>query len=1519
MRNDTGERWDHRLILTGGGLYRELELTEDVVRVAIGTEMGSDMRFQALDFFEPFSFCVTRSDAGWQIECGEGVYVSGGDVRKLMVCPLTPGGQVSVRYRSSNAELLRVRLAYSFRAAPKNYDRFVSFANLSSVTLGGTNGAQIQLHHTLTQGDVCMLTRQADGWTLQAVSSRTGVFLNGRKVTGSVRLQPMDFIDVGPFSFCWKDGGLYTAWGSPITLAGISYADYPESRSALVYPQFNRGTRIHIAPSTEEVQVLDPPTEPQEPERDIIAQLFPAIAMIAIVVLVRGSRGGSDSTFLIMSVASMGVGIASSIYSLIKGRSDYKKKLQERSEAYSRYIVAKRAALQQFRQEEAQILEETYYPAERELLMIDEFDERLFERTAEDGDFLEVRLGTGERESVRKTAYRQKEQVEATDTLQDIPASVDAEFKMLHGVPVTLSLKNASIVGITGGRGALAHMLRVLTLDLVTRQYHTDVQLFYCLDETDTEMFSYLKYLPHVRNNALHRRNIICDDESKSVLLEYLYKLMTSRDKDHTLPRLVVFMYRDRGIRSHPLSQLMEQGKKLGVTFLFFEEEQANLPTGCEYVIQMNSEAEGALISSADGTSVQPFVTSDITDAMMLPAARKLAPVHSERISLESTLTRNITLFELLNIYGPEDLDLEKNWAASEVYRSMAAPLGVKSKNQIISLDLHEKAHGPHGLVAGTTGSGKSELLQSYVLSMALRFHPYEVGFVIIDFKGGGMVNQFRDLPHLVGAITNIDGREIDRSLLSIRAELKKRQELFAQYNVNHIDSYIRLFRKGETPVPLPHLILIVDEFAELKMDQPEFMKELISTARIGRSLGVHLILATQKPSGVVDPQIWSNSRFKLCLKVQSKEDSNEVLKTPLAAEIQEPGRAYLQVGNNEVFELFQSAYSGGPAKVEGVTARRKFKISRVSFSGRRTLAYEQKPEASADMETTQLQSVVRYVAEYTKRRHIARLPFICLPPLPERLPYEPRDFGVDIEEGLSAALGIYDDPSRQYQGEFSINVTQENTLIIGSSQYGKTNLLQTVVRSLTEQYTPEQLNLYILDFGTMIFTNFEDLAHVGGVVCSQEDEKLKNLFRLLNEELASRKEKLVQAGVSSFASYLEAGLTELPQIVVIIDNLTALREMYLTDSDFLLPLCRDGLSVGISFVAANNQTGGFGYRYLTNFGKRIALFCNDSAEYNALFGSSRVRPRNTPGRCLVEQDKTIYEAQVSLAFDGEKEIQRVGQIRQFVQEQNSRWTGPRARRIPMVPETVTAEVLERDFQAVSSPEELVLGVDYATVAAARLSLTEGGYLGIAGKDELGRAAFVAYLVGALEKSGARLFVLDSLSGALRSVQDGAQTYSRSLEDLPEMLAEVRMCMEERARRVAAGGQSALAGEPAVALVLGNPDAVDAISGDKTMLAHYKDLVGKYRALRMCVIFTDLNNAPIPYGAPEVLKMMKNARRFLLFEEASDIKLTDLTTTTLRRFKKPLTPGDAYFVTDTAVNRLRTAVPDRERMAAGAV
>ena len=230
-----------------------------------------------------------------------------------------------------------------------------------------------------------------------------------------------------------------------------------------------------------------------------------------------------------------------------------------------------------------------------------------------------------------------------------------------------------------------------------------------------------------------------------------------------------------------------------------------------------------------------------------------------------------------------EQLNAQNRWKKNNPILSLAAPVGFGKSGERMVIDLHEKYHGPHGLIAGMTGSGKSEFIITYITSMAVNYHPYEVQFILIDYKGGGLAGAFENsntglkLPHLVGTITNLDGNEIKRSLASIESELKRRQHLFnlarekSGESTIDIYKYQKMFRNGIVSEPVSHLFIISDEFAELKTQQPEFMSQLISTARIGRSLGVHLILATQKPSGVVDSQIWSNTRFRVCLRSNKK------------------------------------------------------------------------------------------------------------------------------------------------------------------------------------------------------------------------------------------------------------------------------------------------------------------------------------------------------------------------------------------------------------------------------------------------------------------------------------------------------------------------------------------------------------------------------------------------------------------------------------------------------------------------
>lgn len=246
------------------------------------------------------------------------------------------------------------------------------------------------------------------------------------------------------------------------------------------------------------------------------------------------------------------------------------------------------------------------------------------------------------------------------------------------------------------------------------------------------------------------------------------------------------------------------------------------------------------------------------------------------------------------------------------------------------------------------------------------------------------MANLFKDLPHLLGTITNLDGSESLRALASIKSELARRQRIFNEIGVNNINDYSQAFLSGDAKKPLPHLVIISDEFTELKSEQPEFMAELVSTARIGRSLGVHLILATQKPSGVVDDQIWSNSKFKLALKVQNSSDSNEILKTPDAAQITQAGRAYLQVGNNEIYELFQSAWSG--AKYSKETIKKGFdeRIYTINIMGQKELvnAYFGNKSEKKALQLTQLDAMVLYIKTVYEREQAVVIERPWLPPL---------------------------------------------------------------------------------------------------------------------------------------------------------------------------------------------------------------------------------------------------------------------------------------------------------------------------------------------------------------------------------------------------------------------------------------------------------------------------------------------------------------------------------------------------------
>lgn len=1491
--------------ISNKNIYREVQLPVDAEYLKVGLGIDCDVRFFKEDFFDDFELVFRKVNGAWQIECSDNLYLDSGDVQKLMTKKLSHGDSFAVKYQESESELFKIDFLFDFDNENKDYERCINISGVSSFYIGSGSGYDILLNSEYVKNDLIQLQKVNNG-DLQLIIKQTtyGVYHNGKLAKNGETICNGDFFSIANFSFYFKNGLLRT---SKDVNSNLNYYDDLNKNE---YPKFNRNTRVKIVVDDEKIEVLDPPAKPQKPRNNILTRLLPSAVMI-----VAGIAMITISPFMLIS---SGVGVVTAIVSIVQSKKEFKQNSKERIEKYKKYIENKKIEIEKYRDVEQQVLNEIYLDQEQTTSRLTGFSTDLFDREKDDEDFLQVRLGIGSKEAIKEVSYKKQERLEVEDDLQEMPQKICEEYKLVHNAPITVDLKETGAMGIIGPEQYRFAFMKNMLVDICARQFYSDVNLFFVVENEHEDKVHWLRMLPYVFNDVIGIRNIISDDDSKNILFEYLYKELTIRkeEKEENPKRIIVFFYDEYEFKNHPISKFVDDAKELGITFIFFKDKKSDVIQGCDYLVDIKSDREATLIQTDDRSKALDFRYTTVSDAQAKDIVDMLAPVYTEEISLEGALTKNISLFQLLNIIAVDDIDLDGRWNTSQVFKSMSAPIGV-SKSNVISLDLHDKAHGPHGLVAGTTGSGKSEILQTYVLSMATLFHPYEVGFVIIDFKGGGMANQFRDLPHLMGAITNIDGKEIDRSLKSIKAELQKRQKYFAEADVNHIDAYIKKYKAGEVKEPLPHLILIVDEFAELKAEQPEFMKELISAARIGRSLGVHLILATQKPSGQVNEQIWSNSRFKLCLKVQDQQDSNEVLKSPLAAEIKEPGRAYLQVGNNEIFELFQSAYSGAPEKADNSNMK-EFQIFALNESGRKMKVFEQKKKKSSEGDLTQLDAIVNYVNGYCENNDIKKLPDICLPSLGENIQFPEKKNLLKADSRVLTEIGIYDDPDNQYQGIYSVDLANQNTMIIGSAQSGKTNMLQTMIRSIATKFSPDEVNLYIIDFASMALKNFEDLNHVGGVVTASDDEKLKNLIKLLLTEIEIRKEKMLAVGVSSFAAYKEAGKTDLPQIVVMIDNLTALKELYFEDDDdVLLTLCREGLTVGITMVIANSQTSGIGYKYLANFSSRIAMFCNDSGEYGSLFDHCRETLNDIHGRCLVEIDKEHLECQAFHSFEGEKEIDKVNEIRNFIKVVNSKNLDKKAKAIPMIPELLTEDFVVDNYKdVIKSRFSLVAGLDYGTVDPVVLQMNNlGSPLVVTGREESGKHNFLKYIVNSLDKiykDETEVYIIDGIKKKLSPLKDldNVKTYGFMPDKASDIVTEIEHSLNDRYEEFIEGEDDVLDKSKLIVLIINNYDALENISENQDIYDAYQNITGRYKNMNICVLVGDYENTNISYAAPDLVKELRDERHFMYFDNVSNLKILDLPLSTMREFKKRIDLGDGFYIRDNECMKVKTVKSD---------
>ena len=1511
----------YKLIVYGNKLYKETIIPEDLKELLIGTSKEAQIRLPKKLFLDDFYVKIQKQVEKYLILSPKGSYLLNDAGNKEYIHEFVPGDRVSICSEDNDLVQLRIAFSMDFGVIQNDYGLHIQLDHTSVITIGDTN-CDIRINNSELENQKCVLRKIENGYQVDATGLKYGAEINcvNHKTNRAV-LQNHQFLSLFGISFYLSNNELYTISNGTVTTVLTSYI-VREQNNQFHYPEFIKNVRLQYKQPEESLDILPPTAEPTKQSIMMLFRMMPMMIMMIMMIFMRsamyGGGSGRNSLFIVMYGMMYGVTMITTVVTFIVGRKHYKEQSKKRIEVYNKYIADKDIEIREEREKERTISEKMNLLPAQMIEQINGFDARLFEKSDEHPDYLDVPIGRGRINAFNQVNYRKKDTFDATDPLMQYPEDLHDKYATIDNMPIVLHLNEKNAVGLVGVREKLLIMARNIMITMAGQHFYNNVKFYLLMHSEDVGDFAWARWLQNFGDNG--RRNIMYDQDSRKVVLDAMYNELAARDSREregvSNAHYVVFAYRSKELLEHPITNYVKKANSLGFTFIFFDEYKELLHEACDDVIYLDStENKGFIQKASDAVNMQGFEYEEVTDTQIQDAAIKLAPVHVNEISLESTLTKNITYYQLYNILTAYDLKIGERWSNSKIFESMSVPIGVDSAGNKVCLDIHERGHGPHGLVAGTTGAGKSELLQTYVLSMCTQFHPYEVGFIIIDFKGGGMANQFKKLPHLNGTITNIDGKQVNRSLMSIKAELMKRQRLFAEAGVNAIDNYIDLYKKGQVSVPLPHLILIVDEFAELKSDQPEFMKELISAARIGRSLGVHLILATQKPSGVVNDQIWSNSRFKLCLKVQDKSDSNEVLKSPLAAEIREPGRCYLEVGNHELFQLLQSAYSGAPAGVGAVDKTTKFDISLINMVGARQVLYHQEP-AKEEATLTQLEAVVDYIADYCEEKNIEKLPPICLPPLEEVIPYQCSEVA-NKETDIVVPIGIYDDPENQVQDEVFLNITKENTFIVGSSLTGKTNLVQSIIRGITDRYGVDEVSLYILDFATMILRNLTTLAYVGGVVTIKDDTMLKQFFDMMMGIISDRQKQFADLGLSSFSAYREAGYKEIKQIVIILENYSAFKNAFEDYDDTFQEIARDGTAVGVSVIITNPTATGVGFKFLTNIARRIAFYSNDSSQYGALFDRCRTEPDDVPGRAITTLDGQIREFQAYLSFDAKREIERIEMIREFVEKVNERCGDAHARRIPTIPAEVTEKYLEEQYGSQTDHIKnytIPLGISYNSIEPIYMNLARNPLHAIMGSNELGRAEYIRYVLECLERnkdvSPSKVYVVDDVSRELAFVNnlDITSRYTVAAGDAIPIIHEV---CEEVGKRYdeMANDPNVLDNKPLLVIIINSTMAIDMIAANAQAVKMYDIITSKLRGYKACIMHTNIENTAITYKSNDVLKHIAEMASQLLFMDANMVKVVDLPLAFVRANSKKLEKSDAFYIENGAICKVKTVMP----------
>lgn len=856
---------------------------------------------------------------------------------------------------------------------------------------------------------------------------------------------------------------------------------------------------------------------------------------------------------------------------------------------------------------------------------------RLWERRRSEEDALRARVGVADVPlDVRFEGGPQKER--RSDRRVGVSPS-----------PVAVDLASGP-VGVAGPADVASGVVRAMLTGLVALRSPRDLQVAVLCDRDQEHTWSWVQWLPHAQpgvgpvaligNTDLTRRERI---REIGTLLDIRMRIGKDRRLDSE-SQIVLVVDGARRYRMLPgMVTILEQGAKYGIHVIAIDSDRSRLPEEATTVVVADpGDPLLGRVESGDAYH-SPVLFDQVSVGYAEEISRALCSIeHVRGVGDDATVPSSVRYTELLGIDLADPQPIIDQWQV--VPRQSYVVIGAGAEGEY-AIDI--ATDGPHALVAGTTGSGKSEFLQALVISLALANRPDALNFVLIDYKGGSAFADCARLPHTVGMVTNLDARETERALASLDAELKRRERVLRdEIGAKDVDAAWEKDAEAAARLGLARLMIVVDEFAELKTELPDFINGLVRIARVGRSLGVNLVLATQRPSGVITPEMQSNINLRIALRVTDRSDSTDIIGVPDAALISAstPGRGYVRAGLDAAPAPFQTARVAGLRIGHQRTTRvlppaARFDWQTVGLPPRFPAAEAQSHRP--DQDDTDLRGLVQLANQAATALGIERSPSPWLLPLPDLLPLDRFDESSAPEGGL--VLGLVDVPSKQKQQPLVWNaLTGSHLLFFGGSRSGRTTAVRTLLAQAVQRFTPADLHIYAVDYGTGALLPFVDAPHTGAVITPQDAARLPRLLDRLGMDLSHRQALLARAGVGSIAEQRRQADARdaLPYNIVVIDGWERLGASMSADDmvlvrDQIMRLLREGPAVGLRLILTADRSVSSD-KVSTFIDTQYALRMRDINDYRGAGIMIRdIAPNMPPGRALFGSEGT--EAQFAV------------------------------------------------------------------------------------------------------------------------------------------------------------------------------------------------------------------------------------------------------------------------------------------------